>query len=185
MMSVAPPLWQVDIQKRLGTEYWTNIYHCGRSNLAAAQAFADTIVVMERQLHMTDVVFVSYRVSPFPGPSEGTVTPLGVFGLQTQADYLPLFNVLRVDFPVTSGRPSRKYYRMPMAEANQVNGALTPAALTGFQAIVEPFITDPNASGWCDIDGQLITGIRIAPNVGMRQLRRGSKRRLQPVIPVG
>lgn len=184
-MSAAPPYWQIDIQKKLGTEYWTNVYHVARSNQAAAAAAADFWVGIERSIHSEDVQFVSYRVAPFPGPSEGTIYPIGLFGSRPTADSLPLFNVLRVDFPAPTGRPSRKYYRLPVREGDQANGSFTSAAMTDFINQFVATFEDPDSAGLIDVDGQLLTSATPMITVGMRQLRRGSKRRLQPVIPVG
>ena len=181
-MSAGGPLWQIDIQKRLAGEYWTNVYHCVASTPASAQFVADELVTLERGIHMGNVEFVSYRFAAFPGPSEGTVIPIGAFGNGAIASFLPLFNVMRVDFPATSGRPSRKYYRQPVAEANQENGVWIPTALAGFQANFTNFAATPVSSQLVDVDGQLLQEGRISPSVGMRQLRRGSKRRLQPII---
>ncbi len=183
-MSAAPPYWQIDIQKRLGTEYWTNVYHTARSSQAAARAAAESIIELEVQFHQSNVELVSYRVAPYPGPAEGTIVPIGLVGLQPIVDHLPLFNVIRVDFPAPTGRPSRKYYRMPIPESGQANGLLTEAFRNGFQASVDNWFATPGSAGLIDVDGQLLISGRIIPAVGMRQLRRGSRRRLQPVIPI-
>lgn len=181
---VVVAVWQVDVQKRLGTEYWTNVYHVNKGSQADAQAWAGYIIILERQFHLTTVEFVSYRVAPYPGPSEGTITPVNLFGQAAAGDALPLFNVLRVDFPVATGRPSRKYYRLPLREGDQANGLLLPASRDGYQQTFDDVIFDPNYTGWCDVDGQPILAARVNTAVGMRQLRRGSKRKLEPVIPI-
>jgi hypothetical protein len=184
-MSAAPPYWQVDIQKRLGTEYWTNVYHVASSSLASAQAFAQSLVTeVEVPLHTADVLFVSFSVRPFPGPSEGTITPLNVVGGQPAGDYLPLWNVARVDFPAPTGRPSRKFYRLPIKEGEQGSGVLTPAIVTAYQGILNNYFASPASAGLIDVDGQLLVSGTLKAAVGMRQLRRGSKRRLLPVIPL-
>lgn len=183
-MSAAPPYWQIDIQKRLGTEFWTNVYHVARSDQASAAAAAEFWVGIERSIHSVDVLFTSFRLSPFPGPSEGTIYPVGLAGTRPTADSLPLFNVLRVDFPAPTGRPSRKYYRLPIREGDQANGQFTSAAMTDFITQFDATFEDPDSAGLIDIDGQLLVSATPMQTVGMRQLRRGSKRRLQPVIPV-
>ncbi len=183
-MSAAPPYWQVDVQKRLGTEYWTNVYHCARPDQAAAKAFADGVVAFERIIHQSIVQFISYRVAAYPGPSEGTIQPIGSFGTAGSTTYLPLFNVLRVDFPVDLGRPSRKFYRLPLGENAQIDGVIEPTLVDAYQIHVNNYFSGPASVGMVDVDGQLITQGRVMPPVGMRQLRRGSRRRITPVIPV-
>lgn len=181
-MSAAPPFWQIDIQKRLGTEFWTNVWHVARSTQAAAQTAASAIVELERGLHTTDVEFTSYRVAPFPGPAEGTIIPIGLTGVQNAVNYIPLFNVMRVDFPAPTGRPSRKYWRLPVSEVMIENGVFTPAMVTAYQSNIDSYFASPGSAGLIDVDGQLLVSGRVIPSVGMRQLRRGSRRRLQPII---
>lgn len=183
-MSASPPYWQIDIQKRLGNEYWTNVYHTARSNQAAAQEAADSLVVMEIALHSTDVTIVSYSVRPFPGPSEGTITAVGENGTNVAPNYLPLFNVARVDFPAPTGRPSRKFYRIPLDNSWVVDGVLTPVVRGALQSRIDDYFADPGSAGLIDVDGQLLVSGVVQGPVGMRQLRRGSRRRTTPVIPV-
>jgi hypothetical protein len=183
-MTAAPPFWQVDVQKRLGTEYWTNVYHCARSNQESAKLFAEGVIALERILHQNIVAFISYRVAPFPGPSEGTIVPIGLFGTGGTNTYLPLFNVLRVDFPAPTGRPSRKFYRLPLAENAQIDGNIEPTLVAAYQVHVDNYFASPDSAGMIDVDGQLLVSGRVMPPVGMRQLRRGSRRRITPVIPV-
>jgi hypothetical protein len=182
-MSAPPPYWQVDIQKRLGNEFWTNVYHVAELSQAAAAAVAQGIVTqLEQPLHTADVQFVSFRVRPFPGPSEGTIYPLNVVGGQPAGEYLPLFNVARVDFPAPTGRPSRKFYRLPIKEGEQANGTFTGSILTAYQGVINNFFASPISDNLIDVDGQILSSGILLASVGMRQLRRGSKRRLLPVI---
>jgi hypothetical protein len=178
------PLWQIDVQKSYGTEYWTNVYHVDRADLAAARDSGDDIVAAERAVHTGDIAFVSMRISPFPiGTGEGTVFPLSLAGQAAAATFLPLFNVARYDMAVGVGRPSRKYLKLPVAEADQENGAWTgPARVRLNVEYSQRIVLVP---GLCDVDGQPILTCALNPNVGMRQLRRGSKRKLLPVIPLG
>lgn len=181
-MSASPPYWEITIQKFLNTEYWTNVYHCAASSLASAQNVADAIVLMERGLHSDVVTFDLYRVRSYPGPSEGTITPIGEFGAAGTGSYMPLFNVLRVDWRVTSGRPSRKYYRAPVLESWQDNAQLTLAIQSQIAGVLDDFLEKPEFAQMIDVDGQLWVNGIVNPAVGMRQLRRGSRRRALPII---
>jgi hypothetical protein len=183
-MTAAPPFWQVDVQKRLGAEYWTNVYHCARSTQESAKLFADGVITLEKLMHHNTVEFVSYRVAPYPGPAEGTIIPIGGFGTGGAGSYLPLFNVLRVDFPAPTGRPSRKYWRLPLEEASIINGDVEPTLVTAYQGHINNYFASPASAGMIDVDGQLLVSGRVMAAVGMRQLRRGSRRRITPVIPV-
>jgi hypothetical protein len=174
-------VWQVDIQKQLGTEYWTNVYHVNVPSQAAAVTEAQTIIYAERQLSMDNVTFVNYRVRPFPaGGTPGTVYPIGQAGLSASADYLPLWNTVNVIFTVGQGRPSRKYLKLPIPEVAQSNGIISSTYLaswgTAYSAALE------GMANLCDSQGNPFLDVGILVNVGMRQLRRGSKRKLLPVI---
>jgi hypothetical protein len=178
------PWWQIDVQKQLGTEFWTNVYHCAEANQAAAKLVAEAIINMERRMHRVSVSFTSYRVAPYPGPSEGTIIPIGLPGILAGTLHLPLFNVLRVDFPAPTGRPSRKYYRLPLGEDDQTDGFINEPTRLTFQSFVDDFFALPIADNIIDVDGQVLDRGVVMKAVGMRQLRRGSRRKLEPVIPV-
>lgn len=50
--------------------------------------------------------------------------------LLASGQFLPHFNVVRVDFSVTASRPSRKFYRIPLREDQNENASPTSALLT-------------------------------------------------------
>lgn len=179
------PLFSLDVQKVLRGEYWTNRYILDGASLLAVTGAAVTIVEAERAITSPDVQFVSYRVSDqVPGVDAYIVVPIGTFGTRvilTQA--LPLFNVLRVDFGVGQGRPSRKYLRGVLAEGDQTNyGELLLTTVSEMQTAYADVVAA--VPEYVDVDGQGIVDGRIFGSVGMRQLRRGSKRKLLPIIPV-
>jgi hypothetical protein len=175
------PVWQVDIQKQLGSEYWTNVYHVDVAGQAQAAAVAEQIAAIEQDIHLTIVTFVNYRVRPYPsGGAPGTVYPLGYNGQNPSGSYLPLWNTLNVVFQAATGRPSRKYLRIPIVEEAQSDGVLNPTYLASFQDnYAEPLQLIPEL---VDVDGQGFGAIRVLSAIGMRQLRRGSRRRVTPVI---
>lgn len=80
------------------------------------------------------------------------------------------------------GRPSRKYFRLPVYESDQSSGLLEPILVNFIDTTITAVINDggPNL---CDLQGQLLTNVAVFGNVSMRQLRRGSKRRATPVLP--
>ncbi len=177
------PVYQVDIEKRIGQESWTNVWHINVADVAAAQSVAAMLVAQERDLHRTTVTFVGYRIRrtlPTPAPSL-KFTSTGTGNVAPPSAPLPLFVVVRYDLPVADGtRPLRKYLRMPVG-AIDIN----------FDVFTAAFVNDMNTRmqglraavpSLCDPQGTLVTGSAASPIVGMRQLRRGSKRRLQPVL---
>lgn len=178
-------LLSLDIQKEYSGEFWTNRYILDVTSFAAAESPAEQIVAAERAIHLDVVNFVSYRVSDtIPGNDQYFVVPLTGGGARTTATQaLPLFDVARVDFFVTLGRPSRKYLRGVLVEGDQENFGQLLASTVLF---INENYTDPVAAlvEYVDVDGQSISGGNCYPRVGMRQLRRGSRRRTEPVIPV-
>lgn len=92
---------------------------------------------------------------------------------------MPLFAVLRVDLTVVGSRPSRKYLRGVLAE-NNTDGPynLVASAVTSFTNLYAAPLA--GVAGLVDVDGEEITGAVVYPKVGMRQLRRGSKKKVIP-----
>ena len=122
------------------------------------------------------------RVRPYGVPGNvGTIVPLTGTGARTAVDSLPLFNVWRVDFAVAVGRPNRKYLRGPIAEGDQASGLISPSITSTI--LTTNYINPLLALGvLVDTQGNSVTSGNAWPYVGMRQLRRGSKRKTTPVI---
>lgn len=175
-------VWKIDIEKQLGTEFWTNVYHVEQSGQLAAASAGQLIANQEQNLHHPAVTVTRMRVSLAGEGNEGTIYPLNLPGEGNDGQYLPLFNVLRVDFGVASGRPSRKYYRLPVVETVVENGSFTTAYLSAIQVYLDALLAPVNQINLCDVDGQVIVSAAPFRPVGMRQLRRGSRRRTQPVL---
>ena len=177
--------FQVDIEKSALGERWTNRYFVETSDITAATAAGNGLVAMEKSFHRNWVAFNTLRVrTTTVGDDIYTITPLTGTGAVSGAvaAALPLFNVLRIDLGATSGRPSRKYYRGVLEEADQAGGALDPAAYYNAVSGLKP---SSGAAPWWTWDGQEL--ITVAPHkmVVMRQLRRGSRRRTQPILTGG
>jgi hypothetical protein len=70
-----------------------------------------------------------------------------------------------------------------LSEQDQTNyGELEASAQTFFSTNYgQPVAAVPE---YVDVDGQPILTSSVFKSVGMRQLRRGTKRRLQPIIPL-
>lgn len=178
-------IFQIDIQKQLGGEYWTNRYHVEVATLEGALAIGQQVAEEERQSTISTVTFVSVRASvPGAENDDYIVQPLGYNGGTVTADPgLPLFVVARVIFSKGPGRPDVKYYK----------------AMANIGAIADPFtwnqnfVTGLNTALCAELleitplvsaDGTAYTSIQLDRRIGMRQLRRGSKKKETPIIPV-
>lgn len=182
------PLYQIDVEKQFGGEFWTNRYIVNTSGLANADEAADIIVQRELEFHREGFTFTKVRTRTFaPGDEIYSSRPLGSDGqLPPSGPLLPLFNVVRVDFPAEGGgRPSRKYYRIGITAGDLANDFIVNNTIL---SIVEQSTAamiaqlNANASPLVDVDGQILTDPTAFAQIGMRQLRKGSKRRTEPIL---
>lgn len=181
-------LFKIDVEKRLDGEFWTNRYIVQAPELAAANASRMRIVDAERQFHRLEVEFTKVRVSDMvPGTDLYTVTPLGLFGTLTKnGSYLPLFNVVRADFTAEgSGRPSRKYYRLPLCAGDvdsdyRISSTLRNLIKDVLDGMLDDLAND--AIPMVDPDNQALYPSVVFQPIAMRQLRRGTKQRSNPIL---
>lgn len=176
------PLFSLDIEKSFNGEFWTNRYILELDDVTAGSTVVNQIIEAEQDVHGGAILFTKARLSDMtPDTDNYVVFIINTYGhLAVSSEYLPLWNVIRCDFQVDTGRPSRKYLRCPVYESNQVAGVLTSDTITFMQEnYVDVLVAIPE---FVDVDGQPIVDGFVYPNVGMRQLRRGSKRRTTPIL---
>ncbi len=167
-------------------KYWTNRYLIQAAELSDAVTIGGQIRAIERNTSYDFVALTKYRVSDMAEDTDvySTITDnlVGARTTPSGGDDLPLFCRVRMDFNVAGGgRPSRKYFCPPILEGETTAEQLTAAALSFYlSTYIVPLITlgslvDPDNQAW--VNGS------VAKDIGMRQLRRGSKRRALPVLP--
>lgn len=173
--------FSLDIEKSYLTETWTNRYILSNPSIESALLTAQAIVDAEIAVHASGFTITRYRISDLdPATDTFVIVPVGTPGARTITTLLPLFNVVRVDFPAGTGRPSRKYLRVGIQETEQSQGVLESTFVSFINTEYGQVLGDIDE--YVDVDGEpLGTGI-CQPNVAMRQLRRGSKRRTTPVL---
>ena len=183
------PLFKVDTEKSYGSEFWTNRYIVEAGSIENAQEGGLIIIEQEREFHRTFINFTKLRVSTFtPNDDVFIITPYNADGnlVASSGGVLPLFNVMRVDLAVEGfGRPSRKFYRTGlMAGDVTLDFTVTGDAINTVVPAVEEMISQLqfNSSPLVDVDGQAITSAVSFGLIAMRQLRRGSRRRTEPVL---
>lgn len=167
---------------------WSNVYQIDAASLVVATNAADMIATAERGFHKVSVTFLYARISTTTeGDDEYTTLPINLPGvIADPADALPLWNTLRADINVVGGgRPSRKFYRLPLGEAetngmailvgqrNQVITALTQ--LNSDLAALSVFLEDPQAQRW-SVD-------TVLERIQMRQLHRRRRRIISTPSP--
>lgn len=179
--------FRITIEKEFQGEFWTNVYHTGAATLADAITAGNEIVALERVIHLSNILFTKMRVDDgVPNTDNYQTATLNVFGTAPantgETVMLPLFNVVRVDFTVAGGRPSRKYLRGCMTEqhagARNIEASYVEFVRANYAAPLESTVN------YVDEDGNLIVGASVHPRVGMRQLRRGSKKKNTPSSPI-
>ena len=174
-------LYSVDIEKRLGSEFWSNRYIVNADSLAVARTAAETIVNdVEIPIHNSNVTFTRFRVSTMAeGDETYVIVPINQNGaVVSNSTLLPLFNTLRWDISAATGRPSRKFYRGVLTEADINGDAVTWTAPVGAVAALAALFGTGEATGTVvDPQGTTLTGVTQYPFVQMRQLRRSRRRR--------
>lgn len=177
-------LWKVDIEKLWRNFYWTNRYMVQSPTLQEAHVNAQQIVEWERAITSNIVQFTKVRTSDIFKETDVFITSLpnsaGLW-LSGSNQLLPLFACVRVDFSVGYGRPSRKFLRLVAGESDQDIGELNDARRSAIAtAYAQPLV---NATWFVDVDNERFTSATVARMLSGRQLRRGSKRKKEPVLP--
>lgn len=173
-------LWKARIRKQCGfyADDWENVYHLNAANLGSAVSAAQAIVAIERAVHTTHVSFVDLAVAPaLLPPGGGTVVGLNLLGQRTPGtDPMPVVNVARIILRPATGKPSMKYLRLPLYDDDTSGQGLVTARISHLTAnYCSPLMA---VAELVDPQGQVFTGITVAPLAGMRQPRR--KRRSRP-----
>jgi len=166
----------------MGTEYWTNVYHVNVASLADALTEGYQLVDREKVIHHTNVAFDRIRVSAMPVSGGQFISAALVGdGLAPGPSDVPLFVVARVEWTVGFGRPGVKMYRGALVEADIVGPtALTPEVRSFYATwAAETLVQVPTLQ---KMSGGVFTAGVLSPSPGMRQLRRGSRRRTTPII---
>lgn len=176
---------KLDIQKYRQGLYWTNRWLLDLASPGdVSQAMVLAVASVEQNFHATSVTIVSARVSDMvEGTDNFYIYPLNlVGGISDGGDPLPGYVTFRADMGVGPGRPLRKYWRTYVGESQIVGGVWAPAYVANAQTLLEglmisvPTICDPQGNQW--------TSVAVKSNLQMRQLRRGTRKPLTPVIPV-
>lgn len=182
------PLFQIDIQKTGYGEIWTNRYILDAVSLSQAHDSALTfMLVAEQSIHAAAITIDRIRTSTLT-PNDNlflTAAPNAVGTFTASGNALPLFNVVRADMTMSTGRPSRKYYRGGWG-TGQVGSHLhwDGSDISGITALLNGLRSDLDGAGtpWVDEDGDAVMDATAFTLIGMRQLRRGSRRRTEPII---
>ena len=189
------PIYQIDIEKQAIAgastgEYWTNRYLFQADTLGDAAAAGNYITDIERAFHTPAVMFTKTATRDTdPDTDIYNTTPVNLAGTygggSVPADLLPALLVVRCDIGVLTGRPSRKYYHLMLGEGSQSNGNWDAAVITAVQSNVASMLAGVTSGFLCDPQGQPLVTVAPKAVVTAHQFRRGSKRKLTPIITPG
>lgn len=176
---------KLDTQKIINGQYWTNRYLLDLDGPeSVSDAMILSVVASEKVIHSSAVGFVSARVSDdVIGTDNFRIFPLSGVGTQpVTGGTLPGWMTTRVDFGISFGRPCRKYYRSYVGEV-AIDGHVWIAE---YVASIQTTLTDLLAliPTFCDPQGNHWQSVITKTEAQMRQLRRGSRKKENPVIPV-
>lgn len=173
-------LFRCQVFKRLtSSEHeWSNVYHIRAATISAAAGQADAVAAAEESFHWNNVFFTRARVSLEGAPGSFTIVTLNVAGIGGDAlDQIPLFNVARASLNVLYGRPSFKFYRLPMREQDQTNGVITGGFPATIIAAMESLFANTADEGIVDESDNLFTSCTVDNLVHERQVHRRRRRR--------
>lgn len=169
------------IEKLYNGEYWVNVYQLQATDLDNAGSPAAAILNAERAITDNRITFTKFSIrTNTPLDYVYVTVPVNLQGAKDWggSDLLPLFNVVRVDLAAAVGRPSRKYLRGVLGEASTLAMNITDAVLATIQSDYCNIIAA--VTQLVDNQGDDIIAATPVKAVGMRQLRRGSKKKLIP-----
>jgi hypothetical protein len=169
--------YQIDIEKIVGSETWTNVYHCEVASIGAAQTLAGQIKDAERVITCDQVTFVGARVRQAGAGHVGVISLYGQLGSRATsgAAMLPLFNCVRIDFVNGTNRPARKYLRGCLILTDIAPGFIySNTVKTAVTTYADTLLA---LSGLVDPQGRTLTARSVVQVIAMHQLRRGNRAR--------
>jgi hypothetical protein len=177
------PPFRITVEKYDGrsAEFWTNVYWGAGSTVLDFTADIATIVNAEKALYDGNTTITKVRVDDAVQGTDNYRTyvynVVGTYAPGAGNEFVAPFVVGRVDFETGTGRPSRKYLRHCLYEADIAGMNLSAGAITRLNAYATSIV---GTAAIVDVDGQDFVSGAAFPKVAMRQLRRGSKKKLTP-----
>jgi len=175
------PVYKVDIQVDYYQEFVTNRYHVLADDMVQAGTRGTAIAELQKTLLPTTVNIDFIRVSTVvEGDNSFYTLPADIPGTRAATSQtMPPFCRWRADMSIGFRRPLRKYLLIPLEEDSE-GASFTTAARSYFNANYGAPLF--NLGYVCSEGGIVISGVSLNNIIGMRQLRRGSKRRMTPII---
>lgn len=158
---------------------WVNTYHVDAANEDDALDNLESISVIERTVHWSNIHFFRLAVrQPSPLAGSGRQRAIDEVGDRdaTGESFLPSFCTVRVTFSDNVARPDQKYLRLMINENEQAGGTLESSIVTLIDtSYADPLLALPYL---VSSQGATLTGSAVYPYVQNRQ--RGWHRRSRP-----
>lgn len=181
MTSMASPRWRIEIFKTLGVETWANTYLTDDNTIDDAQDLAQSLITWEQHIHMAVINFDYALVSSYGAGRVFRHYVINEPGLYDNLAYIPLFNTVRIDMGTDDADPARKYYRCPVAEANQNEGLLESTYISALNSLITTYLVTPGVLGHLvTTKGNTVVNAVVHPQVQMRQQHRRRKKKVLP-----
>lgn len=178
------PVFRVTVEKFVPSSnmFFSNVYHINAGTLAEGANQLTAFATAERPIFVPGVTVAKSRIDDRTPNTDNFITfshnLAGTKAIPAGAEQAPWWVVSRVDFMTgVPGRPSRKYLRGTLFEADFTMIALSAGQLTLLNNYAAAILAIP---GICDVDGQALTAFAVFNSPAMRQLRRGSKKKPIP-----
>lgn len=177
------PVYRITTQKFLSGEFWTNDYHVNAVSMNEAASVASQCLAAEKLFTHNSITIQKARVSTTTkGDRVHRIINYNQFGGRVIASaLLPLWDCVYVDFPRDGdGEPGAKWYRgIPLDDC--LGAVLSVDIINDTTNALVDLINNADAP-LCLPDGTGVLAPAARALIGMHQLRRGSKRRENPII---
>lgn len=178
------PVFKLDIEKLRQGEYWSNRYFVNAPTIEDARNSAGAVVLAERNFTSELVTFTKMVISDLAENTDVFLSvPLNLLGNKpTSGELMPLWNIVRVALSAGVGRQPFKQYRGVLGEGD----VFFDTIVGNVADLIDQQLTDVLIAlpGYlCDRLGNPITLASAARRPFSRQLRRGTKRRQNPILP--
>jgi hypothetical protein len=164
---------------RGANEKWSNVWHCFAASVVdAGDAATGVMLDPLRSVLNPDCTLVDFLISDESSSAFSVISVNQIGTSDAGGDMLPLFNSVKVLFPVSLGRPDLKYIKGFLTEDLQTDGNVNSATVGGVATIFQDLINAmvANSTGLCTGDGVGYGTTAVQIPVQMRQMHRKRRR---------
>jgi hypothetical protein len=176
------PQFKIQLKYKRGVaEKWSNVWRVEAADLFTAASAAVDVLAPGVLPLLDDSASIVEALTSTPGTPGAFITAaLALVGTSTgSGSILPLFNSMKVLFPILSGgRPDYKYFKGFLTEASTENELIGSSALSGTVTVLTSLISNMATAGATLVDNSGSNYSEVTPQqeVQMRQMHRRRRR---------